>query len=191
MIRLEFMQGIHLLKTAIGKEPKPEQVEVYWQVLQELPGGCFRAGCLKVLAEHVWNTFPSIAELFQAARHFAAPTGLTAAEAFAIAQKAATLIDPELTGPHRVKVGGEWREYSSQAEYVFDRLKVPPAVRKAIETFGVEALCSTTEPIGVTRAQFAKTFDQLTDRERRQSELPGIVRQVLEAAPAAAIGAKA
>jgi len=180
MTATEFAKGILYLSAGIGKDLPDAAMEPYFDLLGDLDYETFIVACRRVLVAHVWHTFPTIAELRQAATAASAGRQLTAGEAFAIACQVAPQIDPSIQGAYRVRVNGEWKEFPSQAEYVMDRLAVPVHVRRAIKTFGIESLCNTDEPIGVMRAHFAKVFDQLQERDTHAALLPPSVREAIE-----------
>lgn len=175
----EFAKGMTFVASCIQKPVTRETLNAYFQMLGTITYDRFLLVCKAVVAMHVWNTFPSVAEFLKTNTELGSDR-MTAAEAFAIASRAATQIDPRIVGPYRVRVNGEWQEYGSQADYVFAKLNVPQSVQRAIRVFGIEALCNTEEPIGVMRSHFAKTFDGLEERDNRTALLPPSVREFLE-----------
>ncbi len=67
MTRSEFAKTAAYVGTATGKPLSPEGMEVYFDMLKDLPPDVFLIGAKRVLVEHKWATFPSIAELRSAA----------------------------------------------------------------------------------------------------------------------------
>jgi len=115
--------------------------------------------------EHKWATFPSIAELREAAAETQRGTvkELSPAEAWAIAWRIAANTDPE--------IDGSFARASKDA---------PPLVLEAIRAFGLLDLCYGKEPVGVIRGQFLRVFEQLAARERRRALLPAALTQAIE-----------
>ena len=181
MEKLEFAKALTFISAGIGKPVAKETIEVYFKILGDLPYDAFLAGCESVLVNHVWNSFPSIAELRQATLAVMTVNQLTAGEAFAMATTAAARIDMDIVGPYRVKSGDGWKEYSSQAEAVLDSL--PSPVAKAMRTFGLHEICDRSTPSSIVRAQFTRVFEQLVEREKSAALLPPSVREFLERKP--------
>ena len=63
----QFSDCMSLLFVGIGKPVERQTVNVYFELLGHHDADKFRAGCKKVLLSHRWATFPSIAELNDAA----------------------------------------------------------------------------------------------------------------------------
>lgn len=157
MTRPEFAQIIAYLTAGCGKPLADAALEVYFDLLGDLPFDAMKLAAQRVLLEHRWATFPSIAELREAATATmrGQVAALSPAEAWALAWDAAGRIDPEQEG---------------SAERGLRDL--PPLVVEAIRAFGLPALCYGQEPVGVVRAQFTKIYEQLAAREQRTALLP-------------------
>lgn len=169
MTRLEFVKVMAYIEAATGKSVSSDTAEVYFDLLGDLPVGVFQLAAKRVVLEHRWATFPSVAELREAASETAqgAVKPLSAGEAWSIAWKAAGRIDPEISGSAERGLAG-----------------LPELVVEAVRAFGIPALCCGREPVGVVRAQFVKIFEQLAAREKRIALMPPAIRQAV-----AAIGA--
>lgn len=190
MTREQFAENMVFLFVGIGKPVEQQTIRVYFELLGHHDAAKFRAACAKVLLSHKWNSFPSIAELNEAAIELSQANQLTAGEAWAIARDAAYDIDPDLTGPHRVYHGnGKYTEYASQAESVLRGL--PGPVIKAIEAYGLHDFCRAGNPDGVMRSQFCKIFESIAGREQRVKSLPPIVKAAIERARDEAIASNA
>jgi hypothetical protein len=166
----DFVRVIAYLTAGCGKELSDAAIEVYFDLLRDLPSDIFQNAAQRVLLEHRWATFPSIAELREAASATARGivSELSSAEAWELAWKAAAKIDLEVPG---------------RTEHACKSL--PPIVVAAMKAFGIPALCYGKEPIGVVRAQFMKTYEQLASRDRRQSLLPErVTQEIVSRAPA-------
>ncbi len=166
MTRGEWLQIAAYLTAGCGKTLKTDAMEVYFDLLHDLPFEAMKTAAQRVLAEHPWATFPSIAELRAAgtATVRGVTSELSAAKAWDIAWNAAKYIDLDVphTKPEALK-------------------SVPPLVLEAMNAFGLAALCYGTEPVSVTRSQFVKIFEQLASRDKRESLLPPQVKEAIEA----------
>ena len=165
MTREEFVRTAAYITAACGKPLAPASVEVYYDLLGDLPANVFETAAKRVCLEHVWATFPSAAELRAAASETmrGIMTELSPAEAWKKAWSAIGAIDPEVEG---------------SKERVLKVL--PPLVVEAMQAYGIFALCYGKEPITIVRAQFVKIYEQLAARDRRLGLLPPAVRQSIE-----------
>jgi hypothetical protein len=166
MTRPEFVKAMAYLTAGCGKSLEPVSLEVYFDLLGDLPFDAFQTAVKRVLLRHKYATFPTVAELREAAAQTArgevAP--LPPAEAWALAWRAAARTDPEIDGS-------------------FDRAatRLPPLVRRAIEAYGLNALCYGSEPLTVVRAQFLRVYEQLAAGEAARELLPAATRREIEA----------
>lgn len=154
MSNIEFAEIIAYITAACGKSlPTASQV-VYFDLLGDLPADAFRAAAKRVVLEHPWNTFPSVAELRQAtAEQLRGDVQeLAWPEAWEMAWRAIANMDPELEG---------------SIERCLARL--PKIVADAVNAMGVNNLCYGSEPVAVIRAQFRDTFVPIAARERRKA----------------------
>jgi hypothetical protein len=163
-------------------------MDTYFMVLGDLPNDVFFAAAWRVLLQHPWATFPSIAELRQAATDtmHECTGGLSPAEAWKMAYGAARRLDPEtMEQPwmRRDPKTGQMRQYPSQFEAVTDGY--PSIVIATMRAFGVTSLCCGQEPLSVVRAQFFKVYEQLAARDQREALLPPQLKELI-----ASIGAE-
>ncbi len=173
MTLAEFTSIMAYLELGCGRPLSPKAAEVYFDLLGDLPFPVLKAAAQRVILEHPWNTFPSIAELRKASAdtfqgHW---TYLSPGEAWKLAWNAVCRIDPEQAG---------------SAARACERL--PPLVRKALETFGVVQLCCAKPEFA--RPQFMKIYEHLSAREQRQALLPAALKREIAAignAPPAAL----
>lgn len=159
MTRDEFAQVTAYIAIGCGKDLTTEALEVYFDLLGDLPFEVAKTAAWRVLTEHKYATFPSIAEIRAAAVDTARGqvSELSEAEAWAVAWKIAGDTDPEIPGSfHRA----------------CERHKAVPLVVEAVRAFGLQAICYGQEPVGVVRGQFLKVFGQLAARDRRAALLP-------------------
>lgn len=166
MTRSEFAQVMGYIGTACGKPLSADGHEVYFDLLGDLAFDVLQTAARRVLLEHRWASFPSVAELRAAAVETAAGqvSELSEGEAWALAWRIAADTDPEVQG---------------NFERACQRAKAPPLVVRAITIFGLNDLCYGKEPVAVLRGQFLKVFGQLQGRERRAALLPAAVKAAI------------
>lgn len=164
MTRAEFAEVMAYLQSGCGKSLTAHAVEVYFDLLNDIPVVVFRTAARRVLLEHPWSTFPSVAELRKAAvetmRGEVSP--ITGAEAWEMAWRAAGRIDLEQPGS---------AERHMQA--------LPQIVQSAMRGFGLASLCSGGEPVSVVRSQFLKLFEGLSKRIERAGLFPPHVQEAV------------
>lgn len=175
MTKSEFSRVMAWISLAIGKpivegageaaeRERLARTEVYYEMLGDLPFEVLNIAARRVVASHPWNTFPSIAELRQAAAETlqGRVAQMSGGEAWQIAWKAASKIDPEVEG--------------SCERHTKD---LPPLVIEAMKNFGLVAL--TRADPNFARPQFLKIWDALTTRENRHALLPMGVKKAIAA----------
>ncbi len=167
----EFAKIVLFLEASTGKPidlpgPKAQaRMEVYFGLLGDLDYSVMMIAAQRVVLEHPWATFPSIAELRQAAAEtiHGQIRELSPAEAWDMAWKAAGAIDLEIEGSFERRTEG-----------------LPLIVLEAMRVFGIPALCYGKEPVGVVRAQFTKIYEQLAARDKRRALFPPSVKDSIE-----------
>jgi len=164
MNRREFAEVMAYLGLGIGRELSADAHQVYFDLLGDLPAPVLRLAAKRVLLEHRWANFPTVAELRAAATETARGEvkELSPGEAWALAWAAVGRIDPEVEGSEVRATKG-----------------LPPAVAESLRAMGVAALCYGDEPVGVVRGQFMKVYEAVAGRRRREALLPLAVRQEL------------
>ncbi len=157
MSNLEFAEIMLRITAGCGKSLAMESQVVYFDLLGDLDASVLRIAADRVLAEHVWSTFPSIAELRQAAVDTLRGDvkELSPGEAWEMAWKAAANIDPEV-----------------QSSIDRAKAKLPPIVWEAVSCLSLLDLCYGREPVGVIRGQFMRIYEGLASRDRRKALLP-------------------
>lgn len=185
MTRKEFATTMAYLAAACGKSLPDASMEVYYDLLGDLPMDALKTAAKRVSLEHKWATFPSVAELREAAAETMQGhvKGVSPAEAWEMAWDVAGRFDPDQHGEY-VSNG---KTYPSQWALLTSHL--PPVVLKAINAFGIMALIYGKEPIGVIRAQFMKCFEQIDAKQKRAALLPASLRQEIESHGRASIPA--
>lgn len=183
MTRQEFASIIAYLSAAVGKpiaEAEKERtlrLEVYFDLLGDLSVEVLKVAAQRVALSHKWATFPTPAEIREAAAETARgdAKALTAADAWTLARKVAARYDPEIQGEY-ISNGVRYPSH-----WAFVSKDLPPLVVKAMDSFGVLSLVYSDDPAGVVRGQFTKLFDQLNEAEKRHALLPANVRQAIDA----------
>lgn len=165
MDRLEFAKVMAYLSLACGKPLSADAAEVYFDLLGDLDPETLRTAAKRVSLEHPWATFPSIAELRQAASETlrGVVKEISPSEAWDMAWSAVKDIDLEI--PHTMAMATK---------------HLPPSVLEAMRTFGVPSLIYGKEPVAVVRAQFMKIFEEVAAREKRTALLPAAVKTSIE-----------
>lgn len=165
MNRIEFAQCMAYLGAAIGKQLPTESVEVYFDLLGDLPKEVLQTAAKRVVLEHKWATFPSVAEIREAAAEtmMGEKKRLSPSEAWELAWEATKKIDPDIEG-----------SLQRHTE------NLPALVIEAMRVFGIVSLVRGKEPISITRSQFLKVYEQLQERESRLNLLPQKVKDSIE-----------
>lgn len=166
MTKADFLPIIAYIGAGIGKPLAAEAVQVYWDLLGDLPRNVLQLAAKRVLLSHKWATFPSVAELREAAAETmqATVSEMTAGEAWQIATRACWNCDVDIDGDVE-------RAFAS----------VPELVRTAIYRFGFRALYNPGENLEVMRAQFTRIFDDLAAEQKRQALLPDSLKRQIAA----------
>ena len=119
----------------------------------------------RVLLEHKWATFPTIAELREAAALTVRgeTTEITPIEAWGMAWRAIRKIDLDMDDSVEQATSG-----------------LPPVVVATLNDIGIANLIGGKDPVPVVRAQFTKAFEQIAERHRRERILPSATRAAIE-----------
>lgn len=164
MTRIEFAKIMAYITAGCGKPLAESSLEVYFDLLGDLPADVLLTAAKRVLMEHVWATFPSVAELREAAAQTAQGSvqPMSGGEAWQLAYAAVRKIDPEIEGSTERHTKG-----------------LPSLVVEALRDFGIPAMI-TADP-NFARPQFIKIFDALAAREHRHALLPASVKTAVAA----------
>ena len=176
MTRSEFATAMAVIAAACSKGLSAEAMEVYQDLLGDLPLSVLKLAAKRVALENRYSVFPTVAEIRQAAIEVSrGQVGeLSTAEAWALAWNAASKIDLEIPG---------------SAECHCKEL--PPLVVEAMRAFGLPSLCQSADPVSVMRGQFLRIYDQLAARDRRVALLPDSMKREIACigqAPAKILG---
>lgn len=168
MSPLDFASIMAWLATATGRAmgetaaERDARMEVYFECLSDLPTEVLTIAAKRVAVAHPWATFPSIAELRQAAAETLQGQiqPMSGGEAWRLAWSAAARIDPDVEGSCQRACHG-----------------LPPLVLEAMRNFGIVALCQANP--NFARSQFIEIFEALADRESRRALLPDSVKKAI------------
>ncbi len=163
---VEFAQIMAFIEATSGKTLPKESIKAYYECLKDLPVEVLQIAAKKVVMEHKWASFPTVAELAQAAAETkqGCVSELSPAEAWEKAWRAVSNIDLEME--HTIEQACKY---------------LPPLVYEAMRAFGLPALVCGKDPVGVVRGQFLKIYEQLAARDRRQALLPdSLKREIAE-----------
>lgn len=176
MTRPDFKRCMDYVSHAIQKWPGDETLEVYFDLLGDLGYDVLRAACKRVVLEHKWATFPTVAELREAAVEVQAGdfARMPAQAAWSLACRAVEQIDLEFVGEFVVFEKGQRVSFANVIDYAL--AKLPPSVAATLRSFGVGRLLSHADPIGVLQAQFCQTYNELLTAAKRGALLPLSVR---------------
>lgn len=161
MTREEFAQVTGYLSAAVNKPMLREQIEVYFDLLKDLPAIAVGAAARQALVESQYPTIPPVGVIRQLATRAVQPEALTWGEAFQLTLQAV----------RRHGLDGERQALAS----------LPPVVAHAARCLGWRSLCDATS-LETVRAQFRDIYAPLAEREERQWTLPRPVREALEVA---------
>lgn len=156
------------LNIAEEKALSKEAADVFIEMLVDLPYLSLITGAKRILATHKYPSFPSIADIREAAIGAVQGrvTATTAAEAWALAWRAAGQIDPDI--PHT-------RAAATR--------HLPPLVLKAMDTIGVLQLIHA-DKLDVVRAHFLRTYEGLVAAEKQRAMLPPKLVDAIESGAA-------
>jgi hypothetical protein len=161
----DFLPIMAYIEKATERPLDKERAKIYFDLLGDLPAPVLQAAAQRVVLEHPWATFPSIAELRAAAADVqrGQVAVLSGAEAWELAWKAAGRIDLDIPGSLEAATKD-----------------LPALVIETMRAFSVPALICGKEPVGVVRGQFIKMYDQLAARDQRRALLPARLQQQIE-----------
>jgi hypothetical protein len=163
------------LSAATNQPMSKERADVYYDMLQEMPLETLRIAAKKVALSHSWSTFPSVAEIHEAACEtvMSQCQELLPMQAWAIARRAAASIDPDVQGPY-FRNGKEHR--SMAAAFMAD---VPLLVAKAIRQIGLNAIGKDNE--SVVRAHFTRAYEAIVNDHKKLALMPPSLKREIEA----------
>ena len=157
MKEAEFVKIMAYLSSGFGGKNIPTAtVDVYWDLLKDLPAEVVMAAVRKVLTEWEYPNLPLVGVIRKAATELITPPAPTALEAWGMVREAIRKDKPESS--------------------------LHPAIQRAIKAFnGLDGI-GYSEHIEFIQAQFLKAYDPIARSENQQAALPASVRQFIEGA---------
>lgn len=173
MTNTECAEILAFIADGCGKVLTPKAQVVYFDCLSDLDFQTLQIAAKRVLMEHRWATFPSIAELREAAAmtNQGAVCLISPVEAWEMAWGAIRRIDMDVDG--------------SVQRATKD---LPALVVETMDVIGIASLVGGKDPVPVVRAQFLKAFESLAARDKRQALMPGSLKAAIENRPAERAG---
>lgn len=148
------------LEDAVQKPISKKQADVYWDLLRDVPPALLLEACRRAVLENEYPTIPTPAVLRRLALEAVVAQQMTATEAWGLVRQA--MIAPPL---ERKRLRSEF----------------PALVARVVDCLGWERLCAgDVKDTGTLYSQFAKAFEALATREKRQQLLPPPPRKELE-----------
>lgn len=173
MERVEFAKIMVVLGAGVGKEPTSHQIEVYFDLLGDLPVDALRFAAKQALLESSYPVIPAVGILRRLAVESMTPRALCPMEAWELVRTA-------------IRHYGYMREREGLAS-------LPPTVAKAARAIGWQSICDSENPETV-RAQFRQAYEPIATDHARLAALPAQMRDKLDELrgdPAALPGAAA
>lgn len=165
MTRADFVPIVTYLSAGAGKPMERDQIEVYYDLLSDLPLDVLKAAVKRALCESRFPTVPPVGTIRALAAELSAPArALLWPEAWELARAA-------------VRRFGAARPTRPHAEREA-LASLPPAVAHAARAVGWLALCDAAEgDLDTLRAQFRDAYGTLRGRDEREGLLPPALRQ--------------
>ncbi len=152
MTRAEFARVMAYLAAGCGKPASLEQTQVYFDLLEDLPGPAVEEAARRSLLEHKYPTIPPVGLIRQ---HALAMNGerTTGPEAWRLVLKAV----------RRYGAVGESRGLAT----------LPADVAHGVRCFGWRVICDATDDeLGIVQTQFLKMYETLSRRDDRKALMP-------------------
>lgn len=158
MNKREFVKAMSVLAAGCGftKDVPEATMEVYWQILKDLPDDAVQAAVLNILARHRYNTLPTVGEVRTEALRLSQPQIPTALEAWGEVMRAIR------------KHGAPGQDEKALAS-------MSPVTRDVVRAIGWREICFC-ENADVIRGQFRKAYEELAGRRREVQAMPPDVR---------------
>ena len=175
MNKIEFAKGALYLEEAFdcsinarqpGDEPyRKRRMDIYFDALSDIPNSAWELACKRCVMERKYTSFPPVAELRELAIECVQGVvqEMTGIEAFGLAMSVINKIDTEVDG---------WHE---------KLLRLPKAVQAAIRAVGFRSIYNIPSANReAARAQFARAYDAIKAREKRERLCTDKMRKQLE-----------
>lgn len=168
MDKVEFAKIMAVLVAGTGS-PKatPEQLDVYYETLRDLPLETLRTAALRALMDHKFPSLPPIGLIRQHAATVSGDLPSPIADAWASVKRFATRWEFWI-------IEGMPTYEKTLAEYRCDLAALPPIARQAATAYGWRAIIETET--GVAFAHFRQLYESLDRPARQEAALPPSVR---------------
>lgn len=173
MTRDEFAPMVGLMAAATHAEVTRETVEVYFDLLNDLPANLVRAAIRQAVLEQDYPTLPPVGKIRKLAVSFAGPPAIPGPEAWNLFLAAVRRFG---SGRRRRLVKGELIEFDASEQGL---ATLPPVVAHAARCFGWQRLCDTSaEHMGIAERDFLQSYGTLEKRDEQQAIMPPSVRAI-------------
>ena len=160
MTREEFARLVMAIRTYYPKEkilPNKEAMQLWYEQLNDLDYSTLSMSLQKWVNTEKWS--PTIADLRRLSAEITTPSlDIDAGQSFQEARK-------------MIQTYGRYRREDALAN-------MTPITRKVVERMGYDTMCDC-ENIEVERGQFTKIFDNLSQRERQDAQLPNKLKELI------------
>jgi hypothetical protein len=158
--KAEFAKIAAYLSAGIGKKMPSESMDVWYDLLQDLPAELVLMAVKKVLVTYEYATIPPVGVIRKAAAELATSSLPSGLEAWNEAINAIRYF-----GQYRMAEGLE---------------SLSPPVRETVELLGWRDMC-LVDKTEVIRSQFLKAWDAVAKREMDRAGLPAPVQEWIKA----------
>lgn len=158
MNREEFTKMMVFLTAAIERKPSKETIEVYFEMLQDMPYELALAAAKKVIGEEEYPVLPTVGKIRKAAMALCNMDRVTAPEAWGLVLKA-------------IRSHGFYGEAEAMAE-------LPAEVRTVVKQMGWSEICHSDKP-DVLRAQFMRMYETKEAKQKEVDMLPADVKKMV------------
>lgn len=160
MTREEFAKVVMAIRTYYPKEkilPNKEAMQLWYEQLNDLDYATLSMSLQKWVNTEKWS--PTIADLRRLSAEITTPSlDIDAGQSFQEARK-------------MIQTYGRYRREDALAN-------MTPITRKVVERMGYDTMCDC-ENIEVERGQFTRIFDNLSQRERQDAQLPSKLKELI------------
>ena len=160
MTREEFAKIVMVIRTYYPKEkilPNKEAMQLWYEQLNDLEYATLSMSLQKWVNTEKWS--PTIADLRRLSAEITTPSlDIDAGQSFQEARK-------------MIQTYGRYRREDALAN-------MSPITRKVVERMGYDTMCDC-ENIEVERGQFTRIFDNLSQRERQDVQLPNKLKKLI------------
>jgi hypothetical protein len=161
MTKAEFAKIAAYLSAGIGKKMPSETMDVWFDILQDLPAELALMAVKKALSTYEYATIPPIGVIYKSA--------------------------VELVTASIPSASGAWAEVQDQIRLVGSYGKPTfsdPLIFKTVSAMGGWVdLCRSEEPVGVIRAQFLRIYEGLLESETERTENAALLERIAPTKP--------